>query len=357
VIELLRPSEAATNRAMVAGLACCGLALLIALLPKGALAGWLAAFGFWSSLPIGSLCLVLMIRLIPGGWRQELELQGEAALLLLSISALAILPVLIGMRGLYSWTGETGGAGFREVYLSPLFFVVRTCAFFLGLAILALFLLSRRWQTAVGAAGLIVLVPITTLAAVDWFMSLEPEFHSSGFGLYVLSIQTTIALTLLILLRLAAGSAGVRYGLLGALLLTSLLLWAYFAFMQYVITWSDNLPASVLWYQHRGAGKWSLLEYAIATFALLPALLLLSPVVRGSARWLAYLCLAVLVGKALEWVWLVLPAVPGDPAFTAASTLLAFAGLGLLNLAAIPSALRWAENLRRLQGAAAGASA
>ncbi|MDW6023548.1 hypothetical protein SAZ10_17500 [Mesorhizobium sp. BAC0120] len=333
-------SERWQRLAALAGAMGIALALFLSYAAPGALGGWLAAFFFWSSLPIGALCLAAMMGLIPGVWRAELQAQAGAALLLLPLAALSVIPVLVGLAGLYSWASAPGSEGFRGIYLSPLFFIGRTVIFFAATGAIALLLLLRPRSTAIAAAGLIVFVLLDTTIAVDWLMSLEPDFHSSGFGLYVLSIQATIALAFLILSSLFAGNPGARTEVLGGLLLTALLLWAYLAFMQYVISWSDNLPASVSWYQQRGRGVWSLFEYAIAMLGLAPLLLLLFPPVRCSRTWLIALCFAVLAGKALEAVWLVLPVAAGRPGLTAAATLLAFAGIGALNLAAFPTSMR-----------------
>ena len=52
--------------------------------------------------------------------------------------------------------------------------------------------------------------------------------------------------------------------LLGKLLMTALLFWAYFSFMQYFIFWSGNLVPGVKWYAMRGHGIWAIAEYAMA---------------------------------------------------------------------------------------------
>jgi hypothetical protein len=185
-----------------------------------------------------------------------------------------------------------------------------------------------RWSVPAASAGLIAFVLLNTAVSVDWLMSLEPEFRSSGFGLYVLSVQCTIALSLLLVMPSTA-PGGVRDGTLGALLLTALLLWAYFAFMQYLVIWSGNLPQGAEWYKRRGSGGWAAVEYALAVLQLAPAFLLGFPPVRRSRTWLAACAYAVLVGKALEISWLVLPATGSGPLAIAAAVL-AFVGLGVL---------------------------
>jgi hypothetical protein len=286
----------------------------------------------------------MMIRLIPGRWGAELRPLADGALMLLPLAAVSILPVLLAPSALYGWANTAPESAFRAAYLTPWFFSLRTLAFFAVTMLLAFLLLNRRRDlSALSAVGLIVLVLIDTMIATDWLMSLDAGFHSSGFGLYVLSIQVTIALAFLILARLR--EPGAQANVLGGLLLTALLLWAYFAFMQYVIIWSGNLPEGVLWYQRRAAGFWSLAEYAIGALHLAPAFLLLFGAMRRSPSWLAALALSTLIGKTMEAAWLVLPASTDHGWPTAATSILAFAGLGCLTLAVAVEAPRLLQAL------------
>lgn len=319
------------------GGACTAAALLLSLVIPDALNGWLVGFAFWSSLPIGALVLVMMIRLIPGRWSRVLTAPAEAASLVLPLALLASLPLLIGTGALYPWSGQAE-EGFRGAYLVPWSFALRTIGFFALTIALALALLLRpRWSTPLAAGGLILFVPFDTVIAFDWLMSLDPEFHSSGFGLYVLSIQVTIALCLLILVHLTtepedcAPPAGV--------LLSSLLLWAYFAFMQFFIIWSADLPQGVVWYQHRSGGAWTAVIWIVAALHLVPTFLLLFAPFRRGRAWLISVCIAVLLGKALEVCWLVLPDTSASLAAVVV-TLLSLGGLGAVTAAIFPEALR-----------------
>jgi hypothetical protein len=293
-------------------------------------AGWLAAFAFWSAMPIGALVIALMLRLIPGAWRAALGGAAEALLVLTPLAALAILPILAALPALYRWTAlhETG---FRGAYLGETTFVLRTVIFFALAGGLAMAAIRRpAWSAGAAAAGLIALVLADTIMATDWLLSRDPDFHSSGFGLYVLSLQATVAFAAAVLIR-ARRATPDHVGVLGALLLTALLLWAYFAFMHYFISWSENLPASAAWYQRRGAGLWSAVEIAVAVSALAPAFLLLFAPLRHGRAALAGLAALVLAGKALECAWLAIPDGGGGAAATL-TALLAHAGFALLAL-------------------------
>lgn len=321
------------NRILLLGGVACAVALLgTAFAAEAALRAWLAAAFFWSGIPIGAVGLLMMMRLIPGAWSDELTVPMEAAVLLMPLAALAILPVLLGVAVLYGWSGQVQETVFRNMYLSEIFFVLRTVLTFAVLGLLSFLLLARRgWSTIVAPAGLIFYVPLASILGVDWLMSLDPAFHSSGFGLYTLSIQMSVAMAAAVAIAILSGSPLRRPGVLGALILSVLLAWTYFAFMPYFIIWSGDLPDGVLWYQRRAVGAWVPVLWAIAVLHAVPTLLLLFPAIRGSRQALLAIAAAVLIGKALESAWLVLPA-EGKPAgwFAGVVLIVAMIGLGAL---------------------------
>jgi hypothetical protein len=332
------PSSARPHLVFGAAGAILSAACLIAaaLRPELGLRAWLAGAFFWSAIPIGAIGLLMMVRLIPGVWANELAAPLEALTALLLLSALAFAPILIGTGALYPWAGAPGDGAFRHVYLTTWFFDLRAIIFFGTLLALAFLLqFRRRWSTPVACMGLIAYTLLGTAVAVDWLLSLDPKFHSSGFGLYVLSIAMTAALAAAIAIAIVSGASLERPGVLGGLMLTALLIWAYLSFMQYFITWSDNLPPGAAWYQRRGVGLWGIAEYVIGALGLAPLGLLLAPAVRRGRPWLLGISAAVLVGKALEAAWLVLPGAP-DPGWALALfSVAAFAGIGLLGVAAL----------------------
>jgi hypothetical protein len=308
----------------------CALALLAAIVDAhAALSGWLAAFVLAMSLPLGALCLSMMLRIIPGPWRPEFaEPSAEAMALLPALVVLAV-PVVIGMPWLYPWF-DGGLSGFKAVYLTPVFFGIRLIAILIGAAALGVFLrLTGSYRLAV--IGLIAFVALQDVLATDLVVSLTPEFHSSGFGLYLLGLQTLTALAALILWRLPRSD---NPSLLGKLLLTALLFWAYFFFMQYFIFWSGDLVPGVTWFRMRGHGIWAIAEYLMAALRLAPGLLLFFPPIRASRSWLAALSWATLLASAIEAAWLVLPSAGASSAIALPAYLSAFAGMLLLAPAA-----------------------
>jgi len=301
-----------------------GVAAAVALIALGfadlhaVLAGWLAAFALWSGVPLGALLLTLIAALVPGRWRTETDVQARALVTLLPLVGVAVLPILIGAHGLYPWTGEPG-----RFYLGTGFFVLRSViSLVVFIGICAALLLPANPSLVVASGGIIAFVLLDTTLAVDWLMSLEPHFHSSGFGLYILAIQANMALAVVVPMRLRFADA--KPGLLGALMVTALLLWAYLAFMQYLISWSDNLPEPVAWYRHRGTGIWAAAELAIGALRLVPLLLLFLTKIRESPSWLRGIAGATLLGTAIEMAWLVFPATQTPAWLSTLAGLLAF---------------------------------
>jgi hypothetical protein len=314
-------------------------ALLLAVIdPRAALTGWLGAAAFAVGLPAGALILLLMMHLIAGKWEEDLR--GPARLLgtLWPLAALAFAPVLVGMAAIYPWFGALPHSAFAGVWLHPLFFAARTAGW-IAFGWFAAGRAAAPMSEGFAAGLLIAAVLAANFVGGDWLMTLDPKFASSGFGLQVISFDVTSALATMILLRLAAGRPR-HPRVLGGLLLTVLLLWAYFQFMPFLIVWSGNLPDGVGWYALRESGGAVAALMVAALLGGVPLFALLAPEVRHSSRWLGVCAASALVGKAVEFAWL---ALPGAGGLAVVAWLLALAGLSCLALAAVLRAARMAE--------------
>jgi hypothetical protein len=134
----------------------------------------------------------------------------------------------------------------------------------------------------------------------------EPEFHSSVFGLFILAHFLIGALAFAII---AAPRPHQRPGALGAVLLSICLLWMYLEAMQFIIVWSGDLPQETTWYLHRVAGAWPIVLTAIFLLSgALPFALLLSARGRQSPTAIIVAAGSMLTGRVIEAAWLVLPA-------------------------------------------------
>lgn len=323
---------------LVAGALICGAVLVSSLCsPRDVLTGWLGGAVAFGAVPSGALLLMMMMRLIPGAWGDELRLSAEAATLLTPLAALAMLPVLIGMAAIYPWVGDRSLHPFQLFWLSPLPFVLRTVLRFGAQWVLGHRMRRRQGQTVTAGVGVVLMPVLTSLVAADWLMSLEPRFASSAFGLEFVQREVTIAFCALLLLRLASGRVPRRIGVLGALLLTLLLLSAYFLFLPFFVIWSSNLAPNVEWYARRWSPEWEAVAWGFGLLGSVPLLALLFARARKSAGWLMLLSLAVLMSALLQLAWV---ALPGRGGLAALAFLASTAGLGLIAAALLPTALR-----------------
>jgi hypothetical protein len=310
--------------------------------PRIALAAWLAAWWWTMGLVLGGFCNAWMHRLTGGAWGEPLQ---ESALLLARCMPwllLALLPIAIGHRWLYPWAVDSMAGlphegtrpAFHRAWLSSPFFLVRLVLYALGWWWLA----HARSLASKGraAASLIVYMFVTTLAAIDLLMSLQPVFFSTAFGLVAMSVQALSGSGFAVLLaarRSRHRAAQPPWRDLGNLLLMWTMSWAYLAFMQFLVIWAENLPREIAWFVPRLQTGWVTVAVllVVAQFAL-PFLALLFRAVKDHPGRLAWVAGLLLAASALDAAWMVMPSV--DAHALAAWWLLpcAFAGATLLVL-------------------------
>jgi hypothetical protein len=155
-----------------------------------------------------------------------------------------------------------------------------------------------------------------TFAAVDWIASLQPEWYSSIFGMYIIVGQALTALALLILavgwMTLRAGpEGGEPSGLfydLGNLLLTLVVFHAYLAYFQFFIMWNGNIRQHVTWYAPRIHGFWGAVAVLLMlVHFFLPFAALLGRQVKRNPRPLMIVAAVILVARAIETAWATIP--------------------------------------------------
>ena len=138
-------------------------------------------------------------------------------------------------------------------------------------------------------------------------MSLEPHWFSTIYGLQSIvgQVLAALALTVLVLMLLSryeplSNRLGPsQFHDFGNLLLAFVLLWAYLAFSQYLITWSGNLPEEIPWYLNRTRGGWQWVGLLLVVFHFaVPFFLLLLRTTKRKARALARVAAALLALQA-----------------------------------------------------------
>ena len=323
--------------ALIGALICCAVLVGSLWSPPAVLTGWLGGAVAFGAIPSGALLLMMMMRLVPGAWGDELRLSVEAATLLTPVAGAAMLPVLIGMAAIYPWVGDRSLHSFQLFWLSPIPFVLRSLLRFGAQWWFGWRMRTRRRQTVSAGIGVVLMPVLTSLMAVDWLMSLEPDFASSAFGLEFIQREVVIAFCAVLILRLGHGNAPRRLDVLGGLLLTLLLLSAYFLFLPFFVIWSSNLALNVAWYARRWTLEWEAVAWAFGLLGGVPLLMLLFANVRSDAWWLRTLAVAVLSSSILQLAWVVLPGRGGKAVLAFCATVV---GWALIAAALLPMLLR-----------------
>jgi hypothetical protein len=308
--------------------------------PAAFFAAWLGAFWYWLALPLGALALLMIHNLTGGQWMASARWPLEAMAATMPLFLLAFVPVLLGLHDLYSWTRTPPS---NHWYLNFRFFGIRAAVYFIVWNVFALWQLrmeanGRRSQVLSGI-GLILLGYSVTWAAIDWIMSIEPDWFSSIYGMMVGSGAFVIALSFaLFVITSLRGALGIEdeafrrhLASLAMILLAVDIFWAYTAYSQWVIIWEENLRSEIGWYLERDTALW---RAAIATIIVVHLVIPLFTLVWGPAKRRPPLVRAVavllLLGGMLDSWWLVLPPFD-DPglAWQAPAALLALGGLWL----------------------------
>lgn len=302
---------------------------------------WLLAYLFWIAIPLGAFGFVCLHNMSGGAWGFVIRRILESAAGTMPLVALLFLPVALGLGHLYPWADPEAVAAsellqHKAAYLNVPFFLARA-ALYLGLWIGASSLvvgcsrrqdeggpevsrLTRRLQLMSGA-GLPLYALTVSFAAIDWAMTLEPDWYSTVFGMLFVAGQglATLAFAILALawLHRYEPLAGIvrpsHFGDLGNLTLAFVMLWAYLSFSQYLIIWSGNLPEEILWYLHRSHGGWQLVGPLLMAFHFaVPFVLLLSRERKRRARAVAGVAAWILVFRWVDLYWVVAPSFRPD---------------------------------------------
>jgi hypothetical protein len=299
---------------------------VIAVVLTGTPAAWRAWLGvavLATAVPTGAIGWTMAMRLAVEDWTGPVAEASAAIAGRMPLTAVLFLPVLL-RPGLYPWVVHRPDTAFRAAWLSVPFFEARTIVWLIVMSLVGRAFASAQPSKPASAVGIIVLILAASLFAVDWLASLDREFNSSGFGLYVIALQFMAAMAMAVL----AGRPEETHRA-GALLFMMILLWGYFAFMDYFIPWSGNLRAGMAWYLARQHGPWPWLMGLIALDRLTVFFLLLFRHVRHSRPWMLTLAVASLAATAGEFAWLAMPGSGAGPAEGVIYAVLAAAGLAL----------------------------
>lgn len=336
------PISVSRPAAMALAIGLVGLAALVlgsAVSPVAVAQGWLLAFLFWSSIPVGSLVLLLIHRLTGGRWGDTLAPVLLPAASLTPLAALAFLPVVLGLAAIYPWATRMAALppGVGDLYLNAPSFIIRAYVALGGWSLLSILVLRGRCTSLAAGLGLAFHGLVVSFVAIDWILSVDPHFVSTAFAATIAIQQVLAALAWAAVCAPEKPDAAATADL-GSFLIGALLGVVYLGLMSYVVIWYGDLPEKAVWYLRRGAGGWTWTIVAgFAIGAALPFAMLLKRSLRRSRRALRVAGGMILIGIWLHVAWLVAPVfVPG----WLIAAVFGIAALAGLSFGMIKSALR-----------------
>jgi hypothetical protein len=319
-----------------------GLAGAIATIPICGLerfwANWILWFLFLLTIGLGCLFIVALEHVVGARWSIPLRRIPERLSSLMLLTGPAALVALFSLRSLYPWTNPESLknpviAG-KAVWLNVPFFSLRVVAcLILWMVAYRIFvsgsirqdqekdprfnLRARRFAPVFMAIFGITI----TLVAFDWIASLEPEWYSDIFGVYLFSgsfLAGLAATTLAILYlkrsgRLTAIRPDHMYNL-GGFLFAFTVFWSYIGFAQYMLMWYANIPEEVFWYKERLQGAWGPLLLALALLHfLIPFFILIPRDAKSNPRFLLWISALMLLSHWLDLYWMIFPVLGSRP--------------------------------------------
>lgn len=323
------------RRSLVAGIVALAFWGVGAILhPDQIFKSYLVGYLFWSGIALGSLAVLMLQYLTGGEWGVVIRRPLEAATRTLPVLVLLFIPLAFGMQGLYARAhtaqATDPSSTSQDPYLFTKFVLLRAAIYFAAWLLLAYLLnhwsrkqdgttdqrFSRRLQTLSGP-GLVIYGFTASFAGIDWVMSLQADWNSTIFGMLVMGSQVLSALAFIVIVSVALGAsrplsevlAPKHFHDLGKLLLTFVMLWAYFAFSQLLVIWAGNLPEEITFYMPRLVGPWRWVGLTMIVFEFaLPFMLLLSRDLKRHGRGLAIVAIIVLGMRFIDLFWLIGPA-------------------------------------------------
>jgi hypothetical protein len=316
----------------IAGLALCGVGAIFD--ATQFFRSYLLAYVFWIGIALGCWAILMLQHMSGGAWGLVIRRVLEAATRTFPILAALFVPVALGIPFIYEWANAATVEAspmlqHKHFYLNIPFFIGRAIFYFAVWNLVSYLLnkwsreqdltgerdLTRKLQGLSGP-GLVLFGLTVTFASIDWVMSLDPGWYSTIFGMLFMGGQGLSAMAFTIAVIVALSNYKPMSEViqprhlhdLGKLMLAFLMLWAYFAFSQFLIIWSGNIPEEVSWYTRRLHSSWRYIGLALVLlhFAL-PFVLLLSRDLKRNARTISIVAVLILVMRYVDLYWLTGP--------------------------------------------------
>jgi len=341
-LDLTAPPVAKTiqQRSLIIGIIFAVISLAHAFLRPGEFfRGYLLGYMAWLGVTLGSMAILMVRHLTGGGWGMVIRRILGAAMRCLPLMAVLFVPILFGLPKLYVWARPLDSIADKHLrehlqvitktYLNVPGFIIRA-VIYLAIWNLLSFLLTK-WSReqdkppmrdhshrfkAVSGPGLILYAFSIGFAAIDWIMSIDPSWISTIYGLLILIGELLSAMCFAVVIERILVNYKPMSEMLkpdfvqdhGKWMLTFVMVWAYFAFSQWVIIWAGNLPEEITWYMRRLNGGWGYVGLFLVVFEFaVPFVFLLSRPFKRDIRRLVWLAAWIMLMRYLDLFWIIEP--------------------------------------------------
>jgi hypothetical protein len=321
--------------------------------PARAWADYLAAYFYFFTIALGGLFFAALQHMTRAGWSVNVRRICESFTAFLPLAAIGAIGFLIGGAHIFEWMDKAKVASnellqHKAGYLNTTFFVIRLVVFFGLWLLFAKELVGysiRQDKTgednltnkSVGwAVGFTLVFALSySFISIDLLMSLQPEFYSTIFGVYMFAglFQSTMAAMILLIQYLE------RKGLLagwvnenhmhdlGKFLFAFTIFWAYIAYSQYMLIWYANLPEETLFYLPRVTGSWAWVSASLLLFKfVVPFVFMLPRWAKRQPKPLAAASILILIMQYVDIHWLIFPNIDANQVLFGLPELLIWAG-------------------------------
>ena len=276
-------------------------ALLSPLHWKQFLFSWLFAFMFFFTISAGALFWHMIHFAFDAEWsvvvRRILETMSNS----FSVLWIFFIPIAIGAPLVYGWmtvpVGLDPALDGKRALLNPTTWAVLTViifSYFFTASYTLRWLSTRQDRTGdpscttksrkVVFAAIPLFAVLLTAAAILWVMSIQYHWYSTMWGVYIFAGSAWSSMATLILITAWLKSRGYLQGIvstehfhiMGKLLLSFTVFWAYIAFGQYFLIWYANIPEETEFFLVRNTESWNywaifleVIGHFFVTFALL----------------------------------------------------------------------------------------
>ena len=300
---------------------------------------YLANFMFIMTIALGALFFILVQFVARAGWSTSIRRIAEMLMSTIPFLAVLFLPVLFTLWAnqdtLYEWNrpdhvhSSVIKAKITVGYLTKEWFSIRAILYFgLWSAMGLWFYYLSRQQDESGDVELslarqkwsgpfiMIFALSVSFAAFDWLMSIDADWYSTIFGVYVFAAGMMAFFATMILICMALQNAGKlrnfvnveHFHDMGKFMFGFIMFWSYIAFSQLLLYWYGNIPEETNWFMVRLKDGWQYIAYALIPlhFAI-PFLGTISRHVRRHRAGLMFWACWILVVHWLDMTFLVLP--------------------------------------------------